>query len=175
MAFVLLGGTGCTMKRTKALGVALAAALSGSLLIGCTSNNEGTTTSSTPPASTPATVAPASLVGDWKAQGDTSYACLSGHSWPTTFLSIPVDGKWVLPFCDNGGTYEVTIETITWLGGDTCATGVKGVYTYTLNNDQLTQEVTDDPCGPRKDAFDGVTLNRMPENGETYSPSPSAS
>ena len=71
--------------------------------------------------STPATVAPASLVGDWKAQGDTSYACLSGHSWPTTFLSIPVDGKWVLPFCDNGGTYEVTIE-ITWLGGDTCAT-----------------------------------------------------
>ena len=47
--------------------------------------------------------------------------------------------------------------------------GVKGVYIYTLNNDQLTQEVTDDPCGPRKDAFDGVTLNRMPENGETYS------
>jgi hypothetical protein len=45
------------MKHNKALGVALAAALSGSLLVGCTSDSATTATSPTPPA--------ALLVGKW--------------------------------------------------------------------------------------------------------------
>lgn len=39
--------------------------------------------------------------------------------------------------------------------------GIKGIYTYTLNDDQFTQEIVDDPCGPRRDAFDAVTYRAI--------------
>ena len=49
---VLPGGAGCTMKHNKALGVALVAALSGSL-IGCSSDSATTASSTTPAPATP--------------------------------------------------------------------------------------------------------------------------
>ena len=56
-------------------------------------------------------------------------------------------------------TYEVNGDTITWLGGSDCDAGVKGTYKFTLNNGGFTQVVVDDSCGPRRDAFDGVTYD----------------
>ena len=77
-------------------------------------------------------------------------------------LLLMSDGTWNIPWCQSsGGTYEVNGDTITWLGGNDCDAGVKGTYTYTLNDDQLTQVLMDDPCGPRRDAFDGVTYRAI--------------
>ena len=158
------------MTRTTAIGMAVMATLSGGLLVGCAGDAADPAASPTPPATAAGSDA---IDGYWKAQGGASYACTSGESWDSTFLKLRADGRWTLPFCDTGGVYEVAGDTITWLGGDTCAADVKGIYTYTLANDQLTQTVTEDACAPRREAFDGVTFERMPD-GETYSPTPAA-
>ena len=170
------------MKRNKALGAVLVAALSGSLLIGCTSDSADTTTSTTPRATTPASAAATSahpLVDTaWRAEdgGGRPQSC-DGPGEKQVFyggLILKADGSWVIPMCQSswGGTYEVNGDTITWVGGTDCDTGVKGVYKFTLNNNQFTQVVMDDPCDSRRDAFDGVTYTAP---AETTSPSPSAS
>ena len=167
------------MKRTKALGVALVAALSGSLLVGCTSDSATTATSSTPRATTPASAAAPSaypLVGtDWRAVGGPGLPC-EGNNGFGRALSLMADGTWHSPGCWDGTelplparwTYEVNGDTITWLGGTDCDAGVKGVYKFTLNNGRFTQVVVDDPCGPRRDAFDGQTFGAP---GSTVGPS----
>lgn len=156
----LQGGTGYIMKRNKALGVALLVALSGSLLVGCSSDNAD---SVTPPANP--------LVGTWVAKGFPDN--------PVVVLEMASDGSWkylwgpsrdrVVMAGEGSGTYEVNGDTVTWLGG-ACDEGVKGIYTYTLENGQFTQMVKDDPCPLRKVAYDAVVFT-----AETASPSPSAS
>jgi hypothetical protein len=149
------------MKNTKALAVALVAALSGSLLVGCTSDNATTATSTTPPANP--------LVGTWLAEGPSDN--------PVVNLELASDGTWKYlwgPSQDRvvfvgEGTYEVDGDTVTWLGGE-CDAGAKGVYTYTLADGQFTQTATDEPCEPRMVAYNGVTFTK-----EGVSPSPSAS
>jgi len=150
------------MKPSNALSVAFVAALAGGMLIGCSSDS-ATTATSTPPANP--------LVGTWLTEGPIDN--------PVIVLEMASDGTWkwmwgpsrnrVVDPGEGYGTYEVDGNTITWLGG-ACDEGVKGTYTYTLENDQITQTATDEPCGPRKDAYDGVTYTR-----ETVSPNPSAS
>ena len=143
------------MKHNKALGVALVTALVGNLLVGCTSDNATTKASTTPAATTTPAANP--LVGTWFAEGDAGFkAC--GEPFRGQ-LVLTADGRWVIPFCDDGGTYEVNGGTITWLGGDDCDADVKGDYTYTLENGQFIQTAKDDRCGPRKEAFDGVTYD----------------
>ena len=75
---VLRGEMGCIMRRNKALGVALMAAMSGSLLVGCTSDSATTATSSTPPANP--------LVGTWQAEGTSDN--------PVVVLELAADGTW---------------------------------------------------------------------------------
>jgi hypothetical protein len=153
------------MKRNKALGVALVTALSGSLLVGCTSGNAETSTPTTPRATTPASDTTPSaypLVGtNWRAGEGPGRRCDGDVDLPNNGfgrgLFLMADGTWNIPWCQSyGGTYEVNGDTITWLGGSDCDAGVKGTYKFTLNNGQFTQVVVDDPCGPRRDAFDGV-------------------
>ena len=151
------------MKHNKALGVALMAAMSGSLLIGCTSDSATTATSSTPPANP--------LVGTWQAEGPSDN--------PVRVLELAADGTWKYlggPSQNRiviwgEGTYEVDGDTLTWLGppGE-CDEGAKGIYTYTLEKGQFTQTAKDEPCDPRRDAYNGVTFTN-----EGVSPSPSAS
>jgi hypothetical protein len=149
------------MKHNKALGVAFVAALSGSLLVGCTSDN-ATSATSTPPANP--------LVGKWLTEGTSDN--------PVIVLEMEEGGVWTYkwgPYYDRvvqvgSGTYTVNAdETITWLGG-ACVTDVPGIYTYTLEGDKFTQTAKDEPCDPRRDAYNGVTYTR-----ETTSPSPSTS
>jgi hypothetical protein len=149
------------MKHNKALGVAFVAALSGSLLVGCTSDN-ATSATSTPPANP--------LVGKWLTEGTSDN--------PVIVLEMEEGGVWTYKWGPSynrvvqvgSGTYTVNAdETITWLGG-ACVTDVPGIYTYTLEGDKFTQTAKDEPCDPRRDAYNGVTYTR-----ETTSPSPSTS
>ena len=170
------------MKRNKVLGVALVGALSGSLLVGCTSDSADTTTSATPSATTPASAATTSaypLVGtSWRAEdgGGRPQSCDGPGEKPGMYggLFLRADGAWVIPWCNSswGGTYEVNGDTITWVGGSDCDAGVKGVYKFTLDSNQFNQVVIDDPCEARKNAFNGVTYTAP---AETTSPSPSPS
>ena len=98
------------MKHNKVLGVALVAALSGSLLVGCTSDNATTATSPTPPANP--------LVGKWLTEGTSDN--------PVIVLEMEEGGVWTFkwgPYYDRvvqvgSGTYTVNADdTITWLGG----------------------------------------------------------
>ena len=151
------------MTRNKALGVVLLAAASGSVLIGCSSDNATTTASTTPPANP--------LVGTWLTEGPSDN--------PVVVLEVAADGTWqylwgpsrnrVVTAGDATGTYEVVGDRVTWLGG-ACDEGAKGIYTFTLTDGQFTQTATDEPCYPRKVAYDGVTFTK-----EGVSPSPSAS
>ena len=155
------------MKHNKVLGVALVAALSGSLLVGCTSDNATTATSPTPPAQL--------LVGKWLTEFPDVTDFPDGAF---VILELEEGGVWTYkwgPSYDRvvqigEGTYTVTADdTITWLGGN-CVTDVPGIYSYTLEGDRFTQTAKDEPCDPRRDAYDGVTYTR-----ETTSPSPSTS
>jgi poly(3-hydroxybutyrate) depolymerase len=138
------------MKRNKALALVLVAALPGSLLVGCSSDNADIAASTTPPVNP--------LVGTWLTEGPSDN--------PIIVLELAADGTWTFSWgpsrdkvVDPGGgfgTYEVDGNTVTWLGG-ACDEGVKGVYTYTLENGQFTQTATDEPCDPRRSAYDGVT------------------
>ena len=138
------------MKRQSALAILLVAALPGSLLMGCSSDNADTASATTPPANP--------LVGTWLTQGPSDN--------PVIVLEMAADGTWTWSWgpsrdrvVDPGGgfgTYEVDGNTVTWLGG-ACDAGAKGIYTYTLDNGQFTQTATDEPCAPRRSAYDGVT------------------
>ena len=173
-------GMGCIVKHNTALWVALVAAVSGSLLIGCTSDSEDTTPSATPRATTPAS-APNTLAlllvesNYWRAEDGPGLSCDmpssgEGKSPFGAGLLLRANGFWTSPWCQQGpGTFEVNGDTITWLGGSICGE-VKGTYKFTVTNNSFTQTVMDDPCGPRRDAFDGVTYTT-----ETASPSPAAS
>jgi hypothetical protein len=149
------------MKQNKALGVSLVVALSGSLLVGCSSDS-ATTATSTPPANP--------LVGKWLLTRDTAVN-------PVIVLELEDGGVWTYkwgPSYDSLeqvgiGMYTVNEDdTITWTGG-ACVEGEPGIYTYTLENGEFTQTATDEPCDPRRDAYDGVTYTR-----QTASPSPSS-
>ena len=119
------------MKRNTALAVLLVAALPGSLLVGCSSDSADNANTLTPPANP--------LVGTWLTQGPSDN--------PIIVLEMAADGKWTFMWgpsrdkvVDPGagfGTYEVDGNTVTWLGG-ACDQGVKGIYTYTLENGQFT-------------------------------------
>jgi hypothetical protein len=155
------------MKHNKALGVALVTALSGSLLVGCTSDNANTATSTTPPANP--------LVGAWLTEFPDVTEFPDGAF---VILELEEGGVWTYkwgPSYDRvvqigSGTYTVNADgTITWLGGN-CVEGEPGIYSYTLEGDKFTQTAKDEPCGPRSDAYNGVTYTR-----ETTSPSPSTS
>jgi poly(3-hydroxybutyrate) depolymerase len=138
------------MKRNTVLAVLLVAALPGGLLMGCSSDNADTASATTPPANP--------LVGTWLTEGPSDN--------PVIVLEMAADGTWTWSWgpsrdrvVDPGGgfgTYEVDGNTVTWLGG-ACDEGVKGIYTYTLENGQFTQTATDEPCDPRRSAYDGVT------------------
>jgi hypothetical protein len=152
------------MKHTKVLGVALVAALSGGLLVGCTSDNATTATAPTPPAQL--------LVGKWLAHFPDEPAFPNGEF---VILELEEGGVWTYKWGPSyelaeqvgSGTYTVTADnTISWLGG-ACVTDVPGIYTYTLEGDKLTQTAKDEPCDPRRAAYDGETYTR-----ETTSPSP---
>ena len=155
------------MKRNKALGAVLVAALAGSLLTGCSSDSATTATSSTPPAEL--------LVGRWLATFPTVTEFPDGAF---VILELEEGGVWTYkwgPSYDEVeqigiGTYTVNADdTITWLGG-ACVEGEQGIYTYTLEGDEFTQTAKDEPCSPRWDAYHGVTYTR-----ETPPPSPSTS
>ena len=125
------------------------AALSAGVVVGCSS--DGTTTSTTP-ADNP-------LVGTWLADGPPDE--------PVVVLELTDDGDWTYKWGQSRdsvslagrgyGTYEVDGDTVTWLGGE-CDAGVEGVYTYTLEDDQFTQTLVEDPCYLRTLAYDGVTF-----------------
>ena len=151
------------MKRHTTLAVLLVAALPGSLLIGCSSDNADNADTSTPPANP--------LVGTWLTDGPSDN--------PVVVLEMAADGTWTWSWgpsrdrvVDPGGgfgTYEVDGNTVTWLGG-ACDAGAKGIYSFTLENGQFTQTATDEPCDPRRSAYDGVTYT-----AETTPPSGVAS
>ena len=158
---------GCPLKHNKVLGVTLVAALSGSLLVGCTSDNATTATAPTPPAQL--------LVGKWLTEFPDVTDFPDGAF---VILELEEGGVWTYkwgPSYDRveqigEGTYSVTADdTISWLGG-ACVTDVPGIYSYTLEGDRFTQTAKDEPCDPRRDAYDGVTYTR-----ETTSPSPATS
>ena len=108
------------MKRTKALGVAFVAALSGSLLVGCTSDDATTATSPTPPAQL--------LVGKWLTEFPDVTDFADGAF---VILELEEGGVWTYKWGPSynrvvqigSGTYTVNADdTITWLGGD-CVEG----------------------------------------------------
>ena len=114
-----------------------------------------------------ATMSAPPLVGtDWYTTGGPGRPC-DGNAdggnmnWFGPGFFLTTDGTWNQPYCQSGGTYEVNGDTITWLGGSDCDAGVKGIYRYTLTDDRLTQVVVDDPCGPRRAAYDGVTYTAI--------------
>lgn len=154
------------MKRQTGIGVAVVAALSGSLLIGCSSDNATTATSTTPPANP--------LVGTWVTE-------------------LPNGGVGLLEFQADGidkyregpsrqgvatidyGTYEVDSETLTFLTSTYCDEPIdaqEATYTFTVENDQVTFKNTsgDDKCTDRKNGLEGYAYT-----AEATSPSPSAS
>jgi hypothetical protein len=149
------------MKAHKALAVLLVAALPGTMLISCSSDNADNADTTTPPANP--------LVGTWLAEGPSDN--------PVIVLEMAADGTWkflwgptrdrVVDPGEGFGTYEVDGNTVTWLGG-ACDEGAKGIYTYTLENGQFIMTATDEPCDPRRTAYDGLTYT-----AETTSPSPS--
>jgi hypothetical protein len=149
------------MNHNKTLAVLLVTAASGSLLTACSSGNADTT--STTPANP--------LVGTWLAQGPSDN--------PVIVLTMTADGTWtwrwgpsrdrVTDPGEGSGTYQVDGNTVTWLGG-ACDPGAKGIYTYTLENGKFTQTAKDEPCGPRKTAYDGLTYT-----AETASANPTSS
>ena len=123
---------GCIMKRNKALGVVLVAALSGSLLNGCTSDNAATTATSTTPApGTSSAAAPPTnpLVGTWV--------------WARRELPEGMFG--VLEFRDDG--------TMTYSAGDTRDTvQVVDTGTYQADEDTLTYLTSSQCDGPTDNA-----------------------
>ena len=98
------------MQRTKALGVVLVAAMSGSLLVGCTSGNVTTSTSTTPPAEP--------LVGTWVAE-------YSDHS--IGVLEFRANGYVTYSYGDTPGTVEV------WWDGSTRR--IRTSLTYLTSSD----------------------------------------
>ena len=151
------------MKRTKALGVAVLTAMSGSLLIGCTSDRADTTASTTPTPASAATPSAYPLGGTkWGATVDRE---LVGWYWlaegPGVGLNLLYFGKWTARswgWLEGQGTYELDGDTITWVGGIDCADGETGTYTYTAQDGRFTQTVQKDPCDRRRESFDGVVF-----------------
>ena len=135
--------------------------------MGCSSDSATTATSPTPPAQL--------LVGKWLTEFPDVTEFPDGAF---VILELEEGGVWTYKWGPSynrvvqigSGTYKVNADdTITWLGGN-CVEGEPGIYTYTLEGDKLTQTAKDEPCDPRRDAYDGVTYTR-----ETTSPSPSTS
>lgn len=153
------------MKRHAGIGVAVVAALSGSLLIGCSSDSATTATTTTPPANplvgTWVTELPEG-VGLWDFQADGIVRYRAG---PTRQGVATIDY----------GTYEVNSETLTLLTSTYCDEPIEAqeaTYTFTVENDQVTFRNTsgDDKCTDRKDAMEAYTYA-----AEATSPRPSAS
>jgi hypothetical protein len=163
---VLRGGRGARiMKRHAGIGLAVAAALSGSLLIGCSSDDATTATSSTPPANplVGTWVSESSdAVGLWEFQADGIVRYRSG---PTRQGVATIDY----------GTYEVDSQTLTFLTSTYCDEPIEAqeaTYTFTVENDQVTFTNTsgDDKCTDRREGLEATTYT-----AEATAPSPSAS
>jgi Lipocalin-like domain len=151
------GGTGWIMKFSGALGVVVVvAALSGSLLVGCSSDDEDTS----PP-----------LVGTWVVEDSDGVGVLQLKA-DGTCLYEAGDSRDDLSGYD-ACTYEADESTLTYLTSSYCADSTdKATYTYTVTNDQIEFKNTsgDDKCEPRKSVMEGAIWTR-----ETTSPSSSAS
>ena len=152
------------MKRHAGIGLAVVAALSGSLLIGCSSDDATTATSSTPPANP--------LVGTWVAAfRDSNVGVLEIRADGTVTYSFGPTRDAVDVVDD--GTYQADSDTLTYLTSTYCDDPTdKATYTYTLASDQVTFTNTsgDDKCADRK-----RTMEPVPWAAETTPPSPSAS
>ena len=166
---VLRGGTGCTMKRTKALGVALVAALSASLLNGCTSDNAATTATSTVPATaTSSAPAPATnpLVGTWgrarRELPEGSFGVLEFRADGTMTYSAG-DARDTLQVVDTG-TYQADEATLTYLTSSYCDGPTdKATYTYQVSKGgfgmsrvNFLNTSGDDKCVDRKTAMEAT-------------------
>jgi hypothetical protein len=108
------------------------------------------TTTSAPVTTTTAApdAAPPELAGIWDgevAPGDSVTLSLNGNSY-----TISRGG--------SAGTGRISVEgnIIRFSGSNLCAG--EGTYRWTIEGDTLTLEITEagDPCGGRRDVFDGV-------------------
>ena len=151
------GGMGCTMTRNGALGVAVAvAALSGSLLVGCSSDSSDR---------------PAPLVGTWVLEDSTGVGVLQLKA-DGTCLYESGEGRDSLVGRD-ACTYESDASTLTFLTSSFCPDSAdRATYAYTLTNEQaeFRNARGDDKCDDRKSVMEGAIFTR-----ETTSPNPSAS
>jgi VCBS repeat-containing protein len=157
------------MKRTNTLGVALVAALSASLLNGCTSDSAGTTaTSSEPAPATSSAPAPATnpLVGTWgrarRELPEGSFGVLEFRADGTMTYSAG-DARDTLQVVDTG-TYQADEATLTYLTSSYCDGPTdKATYTYQVSNAGWGQSQVDfmnksgdDKCVDRKTAMEAT-------------------
>jgi hypothetical protein len=165
------------MKRNKALGVALVAALSGSLLNGCTSDNAATTATSTAPApatssapapATSSAPAPATnpLVGTWgrarRELPEGSFGVLEFRADGTMTYSAG-DARDTLQVVDTG-TYQADEATLTYLTSSYCDGPTdKATYTYQVSDAgwdwsrvNFRNTSGDDKCVDRKTAMEAT-------------------
>ena len=166
---------GCIMKRNKAFGVALVAALSGSLLNGCTSEDAATTATSTAPAiatSTAPATATNPLVGTWvwarRELPEGSFGVLEFRVDGTMTYSAG-DTRETLQVVDTG-TYLADEDTLTYLTSSNCDGPTdKATYTYQLSNAGWGQSQVDfmnksgdDKCVDRKTAMEATPFMTTP-------------
>lgn len=151
------------MRFVRTGAIVVTASLVGTLLVGCTSNDEASTTSSAP-----------SLAGTWFVT-DPKYSPIrvlrltdekpsltqNAHSWSVSSLLYADYEE------ERSGTYGVAGDTITFESycepDDEDQYPAPGVYTYTLEGDILALSLTADSCWLRRAFFDGQTFTRLAE------------
>jgi hypothetical protein len=147
------------MKRNKAFAVmVVVAALSGSLLAGCSSDSQDVN----------------ALVGMWFYGGEEEGRDVVALTFRADGTGLGQFGIGLDTLREIGTcTYEADASTLTFLTSTACpgSTG-KATYTYTVTNDQLklTNTSGDDTCTDRKAGLDGEIFTR---SSEPVSPSAS--